>query len=85
MKILSPSHSSYSKSTTNNKNYESKNIFNQRLQSDKFYCHYSNGVYMGGMNSYKRNGKGILLLDDGSSAITNYCFNTMQSHNVIFR
>ncbi len=40
---------------------------------------------MGGMNSYKRNGKGILLLDDGSSAITNYCFNTMQSHNVIFR
>jgi hypothetical protein len=40
---------------------------------------------MGGVSSYKRNGHGILLLDDGSSLISEYCFDSMTGHNVIFR
>lgn len=47
--------------------------------------HYNNGVYMGGIISYKRNGQGIILLDKGTSAITDYCFDTMVGHNILFR
>ena len=48
----------------------SPNKKNDKLQSDMYYCHYSNGHYMGGINSFKKHGKGIMLLDDGASAIT---------------
>jgi hypothetical protein len=40
---------------------------------------------MGGMISYKRNGHGIMLLDDGTSIVSEYCFDTITGHNVIFR
>ena len=39
---------------------------------------------MGGMISYKRNGQGILLLDDGTSILTDYCYDKMVGHNVIY-
>lgn len=40
---------------------------------------------MGGMSSYKKHGKGILLHDDGSAAITEYLHDTPTGHTVIFR
>lgn len=40
---------------------------------------------MGSMISYKRNGNGIILLDDGTSLISEYSFDTMTGHNIIFR
>jgi hypothetical protein len=40
---------------------------------------------MGGMTSYKRNGNGLMLIDDGTSVISEYCFDTMTGHNIIFR
>jgi hypothetical protein len=58
---------------------------NARLLSERTYVHYNNATYMGGMASYKRNGQGILLLDDGSSIISEYCFDSMTGHNIIFR
>lgn len=58
---------------------------NTRLESERTYVHYNNGIYMGGVTSYKRNGQGIMLLDDGTSIISEYCFDSMTGHNVIFR
>ena len=40
---------------------------------------------MGGMTSYKKNGSGIMLIDEGTSMITEYCFDNMVGHNIIFR
>lgn len=58
---------------------------NTRLKSERTYVHYNNATYMGGMTSYKRSGQGILLLDDGSSIISEYCFDSLTGHNIIFR
>lgn len=49
------------------------------------YVHYNNAIYMGGMTSYKKNGSGIMLIDEGTSMITEYCFDNMVGHNIIFR
>lgn len=38
--------------------------------SYKNFCHYNNAVYMGGMSSSQKHGKGLLLHDDGASVIT---------------
>jgi hypothetical protein len=47
--------------------------------------HYNNAIYMGDMTSYKRNGTGIILTDDGTSAIVDYCYDTPTGHNVFFK
>jgi len=62
---------------------EGRNL-NARIKSERCYMHYNNAVYMGGMISYKRNGQGVLLLDDGTSVLTDYCYDTMVGHNIIF-
>ncbi len=61
------------------------NPVNTKLLVERTYVHYNNAIYMGGMTSYKRNGQGILLLDDGSSVVSEYCFDSMTGHNIIFR
>jgi len=64
------------------------NYSNSRLSAIKehqYLCHYNNAVYMGGMNSYKKHGKGILLHDDGSAVVTEYTNDIPSGHNVIFR
>lgn len=52
---------------------------------NKYFCHYNNAVYMGGMSSYKKHGKGILLHDDGSAVITDYLHDTPTGHTIVFR
>ena len=47
--------------------------------------HYNNAVYMGGMVSFKRNGEGIVLLDNGISAIIDSNYDSYVGHNVFFR
>lgn len=37
------------------------------------------------MTSYKRNGSGIMLTDDGTSAIVEYCYDSPTGHNIFFR
>lgn len=39
---------------------------------------------MGNMVSYKRNGQGVMLYDEGTSAIVDYNFDTLVGHNVFF-
>lgn len=39
---------------------------------------------MGGIESFRKNGKAIILLDDGACLITNYSNNSMFGHNIIF-
>lgn len=58
---------------------------NRSADYNKYFCHYNNAVYMGGMSGYKKHGKGIMLHDDGSSVITEYLHDTITGHNIIFR
>lgn len=58
---------------------------NARLESERSYLHYNNAIYMGGVISYKRNGQGIMLMDDGTSVLCEHCFDTQTGHNIIFR
>ena len=69
------------KSSPNKHPHNPKN----RNQIDNHFCQYQNGVYMGGMNAFQKNGTGILLLDDESCAITTYSHNVMSGHNIILR
>lgn len=40
---------------------------------------------MGDMISYKRNGVGIIVTDEGTSAIIESCYDSMTGHNIFFR
>ena len=40
---------------------------------------------MGGINSFKKHGKGMLFLDDGSTALTDYSNDNMVGHNVVYK
>jgi len=41
-------------------------------------------MYMGGIKSFKKDGKGILIHDGGLSVITSYVNDLMHGHNVFF-
>ena len=62
-----------------------RNHSNSKLQAEKIYMHYNNAIYMGTMTSYKRNGQGMILLDDGTSGIIETCYDTLVGHNIFFR
>ena len=47
--------------------------------------HYSNGLYMGGTINNNRHGVGLILHDNGTSAITNYYQNVLHEHNIFFK
>lgn len=65
--------------------FECKDMINYKLRSQKTYMHYNNGIYMGDMTSYKRNGVGVMLLDDGTSGIVDYCYDSPTAHNIFFK
>ena len=46
------------------------------------YIHYNNAIYMGGMTAFKRYGEGIMLFDNGTSAIVESCYDTLTGHNI---
>ena len=52
--------------------------------STNYFCHYKNAMYMGCIKSFKKDGKGILLHDSGTSVLTNYLNDVMHGHNVFF-
>jgi hypothetical protein len=56
----------------------------QRSSSSLYYCHYKNAMYMGGIKSFKKDGKGILLHDCGLSILTSYYNDLMHGHNIFF-
>lgn len=40
---------------------------------------------MGGVDSYNKTGKGILLMDDGSCMLTHFLHNKMLGLNILFQ
>lgn len=58
--------------------------FQEKLYTKDYFCHYSNGIYMGGMDCFKKLGHGVLLLDNGTCALTCHSHDNMINHNVIF-
>jgi hypothetical protein len=52
--------------------------------SNVYFCHYKNAMYMGGIKAFKKDGKGILLHDNGISAITSYLNDQLHGHNIFF-
>lgn len=67
-----------------NRGYSPKNKQASVRKIERYYCHHSNCIYMGGIDSFNKNGKGILLFDEGSCAITNYIQNRLFGHIIIF-
>ena len=55
-----------------------------RVTSSLYYCHYRNAMYMGGIKSFKKDGRGIMLHDYGVSVITSYYNDLMHGHNIFF-
>ncbi len=41
-------------------------------------------MYMGGIKSFKKDGRGILLHDNGLSVLTSYSNDMMHGHNIFF-
>ncbi len=52
--------------------------------STLYFCHYKNAMYMGGIKSFKKDGKGILIHDNGLSVVTSYLNDLMHGHNIFF-
>jgi hypothetical protein len=71
-----------SRSASKSKIPSMSNAGNQH--SSLYYCHYKNAMYMGGIKSFKKDGHGILLHDDGISAITSYYNDLLHGHNIFF-
>jgi len=55
-----------------------------KLLSELYYCHYKNAMYMGGIKSYKKEGRGIILHDNGVSMLTSHYNDLLHGHNVLF-
>ena len=75
----------YTKSTNERKGHSPFKRNDHRLNSNRYFCHFANGMYMGGSESFKKSGQGIMLLDDGSCMICNHSHDNMVGHNIIFR
>ena len=56
----------------------------KQLESDTYFCHFKNAMYMGGIKAFQKNGKGVLVHDNGASAFTSYHNDMRHGHNVIF-
>ncbi len=54
-------------------------------ETDVYFCHYKNAMYMGGMKSFKKNGRGIAIHDDGTSIVTCYLNDFKHGHNIYYR
>lgn len=55
-----------------------------RVYSELYYCHYKNAMYMGGIKSFKKEGRGIILHDNGICIITSYFNDLLHGHNIYF-
>lgn len=64
--------------------YNATTITNNTSSSALYFCHYKNAMYMGGIKSFKKDGKGILIHDCGLSVVTNYLNDLMHGHNIFF-
>lgn len=59
-------------------------INTQQHTNSLYFCHYRNAMYMGGVRHFKKDGRGILIHDNGVSLISSYCNDVMHGHNVFY-
>lgn len=52
--------------------------------SNLYFCHFKNAMYMGGIKTFQKNGKGILLHDNGISMVSSYYNDLLHGHNIYF-
>lgn len=57
----------------------------QSPTSSRYFCHYNNAIYMGGMSAFKKHGLGLLLHDDGSCIIADHLHDTPSGQWIILR
>lgn len=57
---------------------------NASTANNLYFCHYRNAMYMGGIRSFKKEGRGILLHDNGVSMLGNYLNDALHGHCVFF-
>jgi hypothetical protein len=50
----------------------------------EYFCHYKNALYMGGIKSFKKEGRGIILHDSGICLISSYNNDHLHGHNIFF-
>lgn len=53
------------------------------LNQDTYFCHYKNAMYMGSTKIFQRDGRGIMLHDDGTSALTSYEKDMLHGYNLL--
>ncbi len=54
------------------------------ISSNLYFCHFKNAMYMGGVKAFQRNGRGLLLHDNGTNVISSYYNDLLHGHNVFF-
>ena len=57
---------------------------NNLISSNLYFCHYRNAVYMGPVKNFKKEGKGILLHDNGTSLLCHYQNDHLHGLNLLF-
>ena len=55
-----------------------------QVSSSLYFCHFKNAMYMGGIKAFQRNGRGIVLHDNGTNVISSYYNDLLHGHNVFF-
>ena len=54
------------------------------LFNNLYFCHYRNAMYMGPTRNFKKDGRGILIHDNGMNLVSNYSNDLLQGHNIFF-
>ena len=79
---ITPSRRPMDKSRSTSKSRVSASSGVMQHTSSLYYCHYKNATYMGGIKAFKKEGRGILLHDNGLCAVTSYHNDLSHGHNV---
>jgi hypothetical protein len=73
----------YAKSSVTRPISQQSNSASQ-ISSNLYFCHFKNAMYMGGIKAFQKNGKGILLHDNGTNVISSYYNDLLHGHNIFF-
>lgn len=73
------------KNSTLKQSTTSQNTASSQISSNLYFCHFKNAMYMGGIKAFQKNGRGILLHDNGTNVISSYYNDLLHGHNIFFR
>ena len=62
-----------------------QNTSASQISSNLYFCHFKNAMYMGGIKAFQKNGRGIMLHDNGTNAISSYYNDLLHGHNILFK